>query len=102
MFNYQLDNIKSQPTMPSKITTIDCKFLGYVYIEYYSTNPTEKQAIESYYYYNGNRIDDYGTFNDYWGNFVRGKIIISAHYTQPELNELNRRLQAGIFTGGNA
>lgn len=102
MFNYQLDNIKSQPTMPSKITTIDCKFLGYVYIEYYSTNPTEKQAIESYYYYNGNRIDDYGTFNDYWGSFVRGKIIISAHYTQPELNELNRRLQAGIFTGGNA
>lgn len=102
MFNYQLDNIKSQPTMPSKITTIDCKFLGYVYIEYYSTNPTEKQAIENYYYYNGNRIDDYGTFNDYWGNFVRGKIIISAHYTQPELNELNRRLQAGIFTGGNA
>lgn len=102
MFNYQLDNIKSQPTMPSKITTIDCKFLGYVYIEYYSTNPTEKQAIENYYYYNGNRIDDYGTFNDYWGNFVRGKIIISEHYTQPELNELNRRLQAGIFTGGNA
>lgn len=102
MFNYQLDNIKSQPTMPSKITTIDCKFLGYVYIEYYSTNPTEKQAIENYYYYNGNRIDDYGTFKDYWGNFIRGKIIISAHYTQPELNELNRRLQAGIFTGGNA
>ena len=102
MFNYQLDNIKSQPTMPSKITTIDCKFLGYVYIEYYSTNPTEKQAIENYYYYNGNRIDDYGTFNDYWGNFVRGKIIIAKNYTQPELNELNRRLQAGIFTGGNA
>ena len=102
MFNYQLDNIKSQPTIPSKITTIDCKFLGYVYIEYYSTNPTEKQAIENYYYYNGNRIDDYGTFNDYWGNFVRGKIIIAKNYTQPELNELNRRLQAGIFTGGNA
>lgn len=102
MFNYQLDNIKSQPTMPSKITTIDCKFMGYFILEYWSTNITEKAAITSYYSYNGNRIDDYGTFNDYWGNFVRGKIIIAKNYTQPELNELNRRLQAGIFTGGNA
>lgn len=100
MFNYQLDNIKSQPTMPSKITTIDIKFLGYCYIEFWSTNETEKAAIQKYYNYNGNRIDDYGTFNEYWGNFVRGKIIRSINYTQPELNELNRRLQAGIFTGG--
>lgn len=101
MFNYQLENIKSQPTMPSKITTIDCKFMGYIIMEFWSTNPTEKLAINMYYAYNGDRIDTYGRFADYWGRFVRGKIIISNHYTQSELNELNRRLQAGIFTGGN-
>lgn len=99
MFSYQLDNIKAQPTIPNKITTIDCKFMGYILMEFWSTNETEKAAINNYYNYNGNRIDAYGTFNDYWGSFVRGKIIISQNYTQPEINELNRRLQTGIFTG---
>ena len=97
-FNYQLENIKSQPGIPSKITTIDVKFLDGVYLEYYSTNDTELAAIASYYVYNGNRIDDYGTFGTYWGNFVRGRIILSNNYTQPEINELNRRLELGIFT----
>lgn len=99
MFSYQLDNIKAQPTIPNKITTIDCKFMGYILMEYWSTNETEKAAINNYYNYNGNRIDAYGTFNDYWGSFIRGKIIISQNYTQPEINELNRRLQTGVFTG---
>lgn len=100
LFEYQLENIKSQPLIPSKITTIDCKFLDGVYLEFYSTNETELAAIANFYFYNGNRIDDYGTFADYWGNFVRGKIIISLNYTQPEIDELNRRLSMGIFTGG--
>ena len=99
MFDYQLDNIKSQPTVPTNITTIDCKLLDGVYLEFYSTNPTELSAIDNYYKYNGNRIDDYGTFSDYWAWFVRGKIIKSQHYTQPEINEINIRLGAGIFTG---
>ena len=100
LFNYQLENIKSQPLIPSKVTTIDCKFLDGVYLEFYSTNQTELNAIASYYTHNGNRIDDYGTFKDYWGPFVRGKIIISLNYTQPEIDELNRRLSMGIYTGG--
>ena len=100
LFNYQLENIKSQPAIPSKVTTIDCKFLDGVYLEFYSTNQTELNAIASYYTHNGNRIDDYGTFKDYWGPFVRGKIIISLNYTQPEIDELNRRLSMGIYTGG--
>ena len=98
-FNYQIDNLKSQPTIPSKITVIDSKLLDGVYLEYYSTNDTELSAIESFYKYNANRIDDYGTFNDYWCWFVRGKIIKSQYYTQPEINEINIRLNAGIFTG---
>lgn len=100
LYNYQLENIKSQPLIPSKITTIDCKFLDGIYLEYYSTNETELASIQNFYFYNGNRIDDYGTFAAYWGNFVRGKIIISLNYTQPEIDELNRRLNMGIFTGG--
>lgn len=100
LFEYQLENIKSQPMIPSKVTTIDCKFLDGVYLEYYSTNITELNSIERFYFYNGNRIDDYGTFADYWGNFVKGKIILSVNYTQPEVDELNRRLSMGIFTGG--
>lgn len=98
-FNYQIDNIKSQPTIPSKITVIDSKLLDGIYLEYYSTNDTELSAIANFYKYNGNRIDDYGTFNDYWCWFVRGKIIKSQYYTQPEINELNIRLNTGIFTG---
>ena len=101
LFKYQLDNIKSQPSIPSKITTIDCKLLDGVYLEYYSTNDTELAAINSYYAFNGNRIDNYGTFSTYWGAFIRGKIIRSNHYTQPEIDEINRRLGMGIFTGGN-
>lgn len=99
LFNYQLENIKSQPLIPSKVTTIDCKFLDGVYLEFYSTNQTELNAITQYYAYNGNRIDDYGVFADYWGPFVRGKIIIAQNYTQPEIDELNRRLSMGVFTG---
>ena len=99
LFNLQLENIQSQPLVPSKITTLDAKLLPGVYLEYYSTNPTELQAINDFYRFNGNRVDAYGTFNQYWGWFVRGKIIISQFYTQPELDELNRRLGMGIFTG---
>lgn len=100
LFEYQLENIKSQPLIPSKVTTIDCKFLDGIYLEFYSTNDTELNAIRNFYKYNGNRIDDYGTFATYWGPFVRGKIIISLNYTQPEIDELNRRLSMGVFTGG--
>lgn len=101
LFKYQLENIKSQPSIPSKITTIDCKLLDGVYLEYYSTNNTELASINSYYAFNGNRIENYGTFSTYWGPFVRGKIIRSSHYTQPEIDEINRRLDMGIFTGGS-
>lgn len=101
LFNYQMDNIKSQPNIPSKITTIDSKFLDGVYLEYYSTNDTELTAISNYYRYNGNRVDAYGSFAQYWGWYVRGKIIKSNHYTQPELDELNKRLEMGIFTEVN-
>ncbi len=101
LFNMQLDNIKSQPLIPSRVTTIDIKFLDGVYLEFYSTNYTELMAIESYYKYNGNRVDDYGVFQTYWGHFVRGKIIKSNNYTQPEIDELNRRLGMGIFTEVN-
>ena len=99
LFNLQLENIQSQPLVPSKITTLDAKLLPGVYLEYYSSNPSELQAINDFYKFNGNRIDAYGTFSQYLGWFVRGKIIISQFYTQPELDELNRRLGMGIFTG---
>lgn len=98
LFSYQLENIKSQPLIPSRITTIDCKFLDGVYLEFYSTNQAELNAIQNYYKYNGNRIDAYGTFGQYYGWFVRGKIIKSNNYTQPEIDELNRRLAMGIYT----
>lgn len=99
-FSYQIENVKSQPLIPNTITAIDCKMLDGVYLEFYSTNTTELDSIANFYNYNGNRIDNYGTFETYWGPFVRGKIIISANYTQPEIDELNRRLELGIFTGG--
>lgn len=98
-FTYQIDNVKSQPLIPNTITAIDCKMLDGVYLEFYSTNMTELNSIQKFYFYNGNRIDNYGTFSAYWGGFVRGKIIISESYTQPEVDELNRRLELGIFTG---
>ena len=98
MFNMQLENIKSQPSIPSKISIIDCKLLDGIYLEFWSTNETEKLAIKNYYFYNGNRIDAYGTFRTYYGWFVRGKIIRSVNYTQPEITELNRRLELGVFT----
>ena len=97
-FNMQLDNIQAQPNIPSRVTTIDIKLLDGIYLEFYSTNPTELDAINNFYRYNGNRIDAYGTFSAYWGWFVRGKIILSQFYTQPEIDELNRRLSMGIFT----
>jgi hypothetical protein len=99
-FEYQLDNVKSQPLIPNTITAIDVKMLDGIYLEFYSTNATEIESIRNYYDNNGNRIDNYGTFAKYWGNFVRGKIIRSINYTQPEVDELNLRLQSGIYTGG--
>lgn len=99
-FEYQLDNVKSQPLIPNTITAIDVKLLDGIYLEFYSTNATELESISNYYVNNGNRIDNYGTFAKYWGNFVRGKIIRSINYNQPEVDELNLRLQSGIYTGG--
>lgn len=101
LFEYQMENLKSQPGIPSKVTTLDCKSLDGVYLEFYSTNETELEAINNFYKYNGNRIDAYGTFEQYYGWFVKGKIIKSLYYTQPELDELNRRLSMGIFTEAN-
>lgn len=98
LFNMQLENIQAQPNIPSRVTTIDCKFLDGVYLEFYSTNDTEKRAIENFYIYNGNRIDQYSNFEAYWGKFVRGRIIQSKNYNQPEVDELNRRLEMGIYT----
>ena len=97
-FEYQIDNVKSQPLIPNTITAIDVKLLDGIYLEFYSTNDTEKSGIEMYYYHNGNRIDNYGTFQQYYGPFIRGKIIRSNEYTQPEINEINRRLELGIYT----
>ena len=97
-FNLQLENIKSQPLIPTNITTIDCKLLDGIYLEFFSTNPTEKKAIDDYYKYNGNRIETFGKFADYYGWFVKGKIIRASNYTQPEIDEVNRRLGIGIFT----
>lgn len=99
-FEYQIDNIKSQPLIPNTITAIDVKLLDGVYLEFYSTNPTELDAIASFYFHNGNRIDNYGTFRKYWGGFIRGKIIRAINYTQPEIDEINRRLEMGLYTGG--
>lgn len=99
-FEYQIDNIKSRPLIPNTITTIDTKMLDGVYLEFYSTNSTELSSIQRFYENNGNRIDNYGTFITYWGDFIRGKIIRSVKYTQPEIDELNRRLQMGIYTKG--
>ena len=98
LFNMQLENIQAQPNIPSRVTTIDCKFLDGVYLEFYSTNDTEKRAIENFYIYNGNRIDQYSNFGTYWGKFVRGRIIQAKNYNQPEVDELNRRLEMGIYT----
>lgn len=97
-FNMQIENIQAQPHIPSRVTTIDIKLLDGIYLEFYGTNSTELDAINNFYRYNGNRIDAYGTFSAYWGWFVRGKIIISQFYTQPEIDEINRRLNMGIFT----
>lgn len=99
-FSYQIENIKSQPLIPNTITAIDIKMLDGIYLEYYSTNITEQQSISNFYKYNGNRIENYGNFATYWGPFIRGRIIISQNYTQPEIDELNRRLELGLFTGG--
>lgn len=98
MFQMQNSNLKSQPSMPKSITTFDAKTLDGVYVELWGTNPTEMNAIAIYYENNGHRIDDYGTFEEYYGPFVRGRIIQSEYYTQPELNEINRRLEIGIYT----
>lgn len=97
-FNLQLENIKSQPLIPTNITAIDCKLLDGIYLEFYSTNPTEKKAISDFYKFNGNRIEAFGRFEDYYGWYVKGKIIKSVNYTQLEIDEVNRRLGAGIFT----
>lgn len=100
LFNLQLENIKAQAPIPSTITTIDCKLLDGIYIEYYSTNETELNAIALFYFNNGNRIDSYGTFNNYYGGYVKGRLIRAMAYTQPEIEEVNRRLSLGIYTGG--
>lgn len=97
-FEYQIDNVKSQPLIPNTITAIDVKLLDGIYLEFYSTNETEKNGIELFYLHNGNRIDNYGTFQQYYGPFIRGKIIRSNSYTQPEIDEINRRLEMGIYT----
>lgn len=97
-FKMQLENIQAQPIIPTNITTIDCKLLDGVYLEFYSTNSTEKKAISDFYKYNGNRIEAFGKFSTYYGWYVKGKIIKSVNYTQPEIDEVNRRLGAGIFT----
>lgn len=97
MFKLQNGNLKSQPNIPKSITTFDVKSLDGIYFEVWGTNPTEQNAIRSYYENNGHRIDDYGTFEEYYNEFMRGYIVQSEHYTQPEIKEINVRLETGIY-----
>ena len=107
VFEYQLDNIKSQPDAISKLTSLNIDFRIFPYVEIYSTNDSELQFFRDNLRLNGMTIMVTGYIEQYLKpigeeTFIQATIIRYNENIKKEndytlVSELNKELDMGIY-----
>lgn len=98
MFDMSIGNIKAITPVLSKVDCFDIFFKWNIIVEVYESSDEEKIFVKEYYKHNGQPLNTIGTFNEFFGPYIEGRLIKDDNYTQAEFNEINDRLQGGIYT----
>ena len=106
LFNYQLDNIQSQPRTISKLTSINSDFRIFPFVEIYEPSPDDKTFYNKMIKYNGMTIMAVGYINDYLQNneetFIQATLIRYNEAMKVEndyqvVEEINKELDKGVY-----
>lgn len=106
LFNYQLDNIKSQPNPITKLTSINSDFRVFPFIEIYDTTETDLKNFRNLIKFNGMTIMCMGKLEEYLKpndeTFFQASVIRFADFIGKENSnqlviDINRELETGIY-----
>ena len=106
LFNYQLDNIQSQPRTISKLTSINSDFRIFPFVEIYETSSEDKTFYNNMIRYNGMTIMAVGYINDYLQDneetFIQATLIRYNQAMKIEndyqvVEEINKELDKGVY-----
>ena len=106
LFNYQLDNIKSQPNTIRKMTTINTDFRIFPFVEVYDTTPQDKENFDNLIKYNGMTIMVMGFMEQYLqdntetffqASVVRFTDFIGVENDYTLVSDINNELEMGLY-----
>ena len=106
IFNYQLDNIQSQPYAISKLTSLNSDFRVFPYIEVYDASPKELDLFRDMIKFNGMTIMTIGYIGEYLKpndeTFIQASIIRFSDFIGVEnsyrlVSDINQELTLGIY-----
>lgn len=106
IFNYQLDNIQSQPYAISKLTSLNSDFRVFPYVEVYDTTPKELDLFRDMIKFNGMTIMTIGHISEYLKpndeTFIQASIIRFSDFIGVEnsyrlVSDINQELTLGIY-----
>ena len=106
LFNYQLDNIKSQPNTIRKMTSINTDFRIFPFVEVYDTTPQDKQNFDNLIKYNGMTIMVMGFMEEYLqantetffqASVVRFTDCIGVENDYTLVSDINNELEMGLY-----
>ncbi len=106
LFNYQLDNIKSQPNTIRKMTSINTDFRIFPFVEVYDATPQDKQNFDNLIKYNGMTIMVMGFMEEYLQanteTFFQASVVRFTDYIGVEndytlVSDINNELEMGLY-----
>ena len=106
LFEYQLDNIQSQPTTISKLTSINTDFRIFPFVEVFTGSDTDIKNFRNNIKWNGMTIMCVGKIEEYLESgtetFVQATLLRYNHFINIEndftaVQEINTELNKGIY-----
>lgn len=106
LFNYQLDNIKSQPNTIRKMTSINTDFRIFPFVEVYDTTPQDKQNFDNLIRWNGMTVMVMGFMEEYLqdntetffqASVVRFTDFIGVENDYTLVSDINNELEMGLY-----
>lgn len=106
LFEYQLDNIQSQPTTISKLTSINTDFRIFPFVEIFTGSDTDIKNFRNNIKWNGMTIMCVGLIEEYLESgtetFIQATLLRYNHFIEIEndftaVQEINTELNKGIY-----
>lgn len=106
LFEYQLDNIQSQPTTISKLTSINTDFRIFPFVEIFTGSDTDIKNFRNNIKWNGMTIMCVGMIEEYLESgtetFIQATLLRYNHFIEIEndftaVQEINTELNKGIY-----